>query len=312
MAGVYGHLNRFSISKIFGQTMKITHLLDAFPQTDSFTLYDGTHIKTPFHFSGSSTLIYGLIDWEEARKFVNNHDFEPILIPAKQKYALGVVYLQFFEEGSAGPYNEIINGIMVKKKGAVDLDIPALDIQWDLREKSEYIGGVLSQIGQANKPFKESGSPQAYATYHQALELDGQLGVDAGLEMWGYPKILSDFSVDRNKDSVAVAINELGRDREVVSIRYVRDDRMKTKFFMKGDTVLPDERNPFADKLAQVPGILATRADTLGHIQDFQGEFKVGRSNNLLAQALRQTKFEPVAIYEVTQAQGVSFDSYPK
>lgn len=286
-------------------------LIDLYPYTDEVILSDGSLVRMPFHLTaGTAAQVLGLLDTKMARRFVNSHDFEPIQLAGVKGYGMGLLVLQHITASTAGPYNETVNLIFVKRKGAPDLDLPTVDDASDPVKLQQLLLQALAAISAANEENIKLHRPCDYAAYAQFLELDNQLAVDAGLEIWGFPKILSRVFYDISNDQFTVDVKDIDGRRDVFCLTYKRDFSVSFPFHAGADVVLPDDYSPHTDRLSQAPSIAAVLPETCAHAMIFDGEFNIGKSRSLTAQALRMTKFKPVTILEQTNLQSVNFHCF--
>lgn len=286
-------------------------LIDKHPYTDEVTLSDGNVVRMPFHLTGGTTAqVLGLIDAAMARRFVNNHEFEPIRMPGGNGYGMGLLMLQYITESTAGPYNETVNFIFVKRKNAPDLNLPEISGDESLADLQKLLLEALAAVSGANEEKLADGKPCDYGVYAQFLELDNQLAVDAGLEIWGFPKILSRVTYDISDETFSVKVADLDGARNVFRMSYRRDFSTAFPFEAKSDVILPDDYNPHRDRMSQAPGISSVKPGTDAHAMLFDGEFEIGNSRSLTAQALRMTDFQPVTILELTELRSVGFHCF--
>lgn len=279
-------------------------LIDTNPYNEKVTLSDGTVVQMPFHvFEGTTAQILGIVDYEQACKFVNNHDFEPIRLPGLENKAIGVFLLQHINNSTAGPYNETVNMFFVQRKGST---LPPVDPISNPNNPSEILGAIstISNLTDtANEVSRSEGRLADYGLYVQFLELDNQLAVDAGLEIWGYPKVLSQIVVTLTDEIFSFDIRDEAGGRPVLSISYKRDFSLPVTVNSPTEHIMPDNYHPHADRHPHVSGMVATLPDSEAHIMDFSGHFRVGNSRSLTANALRKTNFQPIGVLELTKFQ---------
>lgn len=286
-------------------------LFELYPYQDTFALSSGQQVNMPFHlFSGTTAQILGVVNRDRAKRFINNHEFEPIRIPGQSHLTIGALLLQKIDDSTVGPYNETVNMFFVKRKSAPDLALPELPNTQNQQQLMDYLLTVLAIINAHNQAHCDAQDAADYGAYAQFLELDNQLAVDAGLEIWGYPKILSKLKYDISESYFSLDLEDLNGGRKVFSLSYQRDDKTAVALEVAAETILPDDYNPHTQKQAQLANIAAVHPNSYGRVHLFNGEFSVGNSRSLTAQALRLCEFKPVAVVEFTQLQAVGFHSY--
>jgi hypothetical protein len=283
----------------------------------SIALASGYVVDLPFHTTGTTVGIIGFIDASESKKFVSHSKYKPIDIECngeKTGKSIGVFYVQDIYSSPVGSYQESVNTMMVQRKYVDTLPLGCIpektgDATTDSGNLMNYVLNAFSVLSQATESEASRGKPHKYGFYNDFLELNNQVAVKAGLEIWGYPKILSNVNVSLTDDHFSATIHDLDGPRMVVDLSYSRAYGIDTPLLSIGDNILP-EGNALEGNLAQLSGILSTKEGTTGAIRPYVGTFELGESKSRTKLALKNTNFTPIAVLEFSQVRGVALPPY--
>lgn len=294
-------------------------LFEQFPVSPDLTqtLKDGTEVTLPFHIQGTTTAIVSFVDSKEANKFVDHSQFKAVDITCNGEstgLGVGVLYVQDVANSPVGSYQETVNTIMVQDKSAPDMELgcpPPLEA--DALTKMNYLLTAFGIMGAYNQAEAESGLPHKYAMYNDHLELNSQDSINAGREIWGYPKYYSDFDVQMTESDFMVKVTDERNGKPILEFSYLRQIGLQTPLYNIGDNVIPERNIPSDDQLGQLSGVLATCDGTTGWIQPFVGNFEAYKNGgSRTGRALVRTGFDPVAVMEFTKVCGVAMPAYQK
>jgi hypothetical protein len=294
-------------------------LLDQYPvdHNQTITLSSGYQVELPFHTYGTTVGILGFIDAKETKRFVSHSKYKPVDIVCngeKTGVGIGVFYVQDVTDSPVGAYHESVNTMLVQRKHSKTLELgcipePTGNAEADAGATLNYLLNSFTVLAEATSKQAEKGKPHHYGFYNDFLELDNQVSVKAGLEIWGYPKILSSVNIHMDDNFFTTSISDVDSNRTVVELSYSRNVGFNTPLLSIGDNILP-EGNAQDGNLAQLSGVLATADGTMGAIRPYIGTFEIGNSKSRTRLALTKTKFKPIAVLEFTDVRGVALPPY--
>ena len=294
-------------------------LFQKFPVNPELTevLKDGTEVTMPFHIQGTTTAIVSFLDAKEANKFVDHSQFKAVNITCNGEptgLGIGVLYVQDVATSPVGSYQETVNTVMVQDKTVPDMELgcppPASS---DSLTQMNYLLTAFGVMAAYNQAETEAGLPNKYAMYNDHLELNSQDSINAGREIWGYPKFYSDFDVQITDSDFIVKVTDERNAKPIVEFSYLRQIGLETPLYNLGDNVVPERNIPSDDQLGQLSGVLATCDGTTGWIQPFMGQFQAyNNAGSRTGRALVRTGFEPVAVMEFTKVCGVAMPAYKR
>ncbi len=148
-------------------------LLSAPAVTSTWILNDGTEVLLPSYFDVSSGVaIIGIVDadalWELQRGM---NTYVPVEIFGKGLCLLWL--LEYSSETDLGAYHEVAFAHLARRNGAtLNLDIDLSDVNSIIDKLSELM---------------------SIAFVYDALWLDNDLGIAAGEQIWGHPKLKAQF-----------------------------------------------------------------------------------------------------------------------
>lgn len=307
-----------SVAAMLSISAHAASIHDNFPVTASITVKGQVadadfNVDMPFHTTGTTTMIVGTGDAKASARFISG-DFEPVTVPYCDGTVSNVTYSAFYaqdvETSPVGAYEETLVGVLVKRKGAPDLALNCLDANPDSGTFLNHLLGTLGVLGGANTENIQAGLPNDYGFYFPHLLLDNPKAVDAGVQIWGYPKQLADVDITITDETFNISVNK--HNSEVIDVTYQRGVGFQMPLASWGDNILPAYMNPEPEaKMSQHLGILSTVEGTNAWIQPFIGEFNVKKP--LMTQSsrfLRFTDFTPKAVVEFTDVEGVALPLY--
>lgn len=312
---------RFTLSIAAAMLSLSTHaasIHDDFPVTDS-VLVEGQVAETdfnvdmPFHTTGTTTMIVGTGNAKTSKRFISG-DFEPVIVPACDGTASNMTYSTFYAQdvrmSPVGPYEETLVGVLVKRKSAPELALGCLDADPDKNVFLNHLVESLGVLGAANAENIQAGLPNDYGFYFPHLLLDNPKAVDAGVQIWGYPKQLADVNFAITDEKFDISVKKYKRD--IINVSYQRGVGFQIPLASWGDNILPAYMNPSPEtKLSQHLGILSTAEGTNAWLQPFVGDFTVGNPmSTISSRFLRFTDFTPKAVVEFTEVEGVALPLY--
>lgn len=291
---------------------------DNFPVTDSVTVKGQVadadfKVDMPFHTTGTTTMIVGTGNAKASTRFISG-DFEPVIVPSCDGTASNMTYSAFYAQdvktSPVGAYEETLVGVLVKRKGAPELALNCLDANPDNSTFLSHLLSTLGVLGGANTENIQAGLPNDYGFYFPHLLLDNPKAVDAGVQIWGYPKQLADVDFTITDETFKISISKYKT--ETISVSYQRGVGFQMPLASWGDNILPAKMNPDPDtKMSQHLGVLSTAEGTNAWVQPFIGEFKVSKPmSTQSARFLRFTDFTPKAVVEFTEVEGVALPLY--
>ena len=291
---------------------------DDFPVTGSVTVEGRVadadfNVDMPFHTTGTTTMIVGTGNAKTSKRFISG-DFEPVVVPTCDGTPSNMTYSTFYAQdvrtSPVGAYEETLVGILVKRKGAPELSLSCLDANPDQSVFLNHLLDTLGVLGAANTSNIQAGLPNDYGFYFPHLLLDNPKAVDAGVQIWGYPKQLADVNFDITDEVFNISVKKYKH--EVINVSYQRGVGFQMPLASWGDNILPAFMNPSPDtKLSQHLGILSTAEGTNAWVQPFIGEFDVNNPmSTISSRFLRFTDFTPKAVVEFTEVEGVALPLY--
>lgn len=161
---------------------KTASLLETYPHSSVFNLQDGTPIDLPLHVADSEGLVLaGLADYEFLKQQLASKNLKPFQI-LKGK-GLVMFFSMNYKEAQLGPYQELVMLVATEPNSKSG---PFSYISDLTKILSMFIPGVnqRTDIQHKNVPF-----------YMWKLFVTTQLSMDVGIQLWGYPKSLSETDV---------------------------------------------------------------------------------------------------------------------
>lgn len=296
---------------LLSTTSNAASLQDTYPVEKTVTLESGKEVTLPFHVEGTTSAILSLSNNKFAEKLISNDDWEVVNLPCQEDTGISILYLQNVTDSPVGAYDETVLTYLVKKKDAPDLPLTCLSDTSDPLVVMDYIATAMFTMGAVNQPNVDAGLPSDYGMFNYFLELDNQDAVDAGIEIWGYPKIKSEVKHTLTEDTFSTSVKNIHSGKSVLELSYQRVGQLMP-LMLVGDNILPQDDAPSPDSLSQVKGILTTAEGTYAQVAPFYGTFEVGKLSSKTSRALRKTEFSPVGVIEFTDLEGVAFELYEK
>ena len=124
------------------------------------------------------------------QRFLDSNELEIITVPCQTDTGITAVFLQNIAESTLGPYNELVNTMLVKRKSAPALTLPCLADSSDQAKVVEFISATLFALAQANAEKLKAGLPLDYGMYTQGLFVNTEDALLSGIEIWGFPETI--------------------------------------------------------------------------------------------------------------------------
>lgn len=169
------------LSLLFIQPANAGSLIDKYPHTSEYLLDSGETVALPLRVDSLQGIaLLGTLSCEKAAASIDVPNLYPLKISNEQ--CLGVIYALNYLEGSLGPYSEVITllGVTADPNAAPLTGLLSFGVTF-APELKDLLEGKLPQAGML----------------FQEIALTSQYAVDAGIEIWGIPKVLEPgISVD--------------------------------------------------------------------------------------------------------------------
>ncbi len=139
---------------------------------ETVTLSSGSRFRAPYHcYDADAVIISGTVALGGARRLLENENCAPVVLRRSGAPDRGIaqIWLNLYRDTNVGPYREVVISFTASSEATTPL--------------VEYVNPV-SLVSPNIDP--------RCVTFTRWLYLDSQLAIDAGREVWGFPKYMAE------------------------------------------------------------------------------------------------------------------------